>query len=40
MTKEDILRYLYYLVLEEGISESAQNRMINAIKCYYEKVLR
>ncbi len=39
LTKEDILQYLHYLVKEKGISESAQNTMINAIKCYYEKVL-
>lgn len=37
--KEDILHYLHYLVKEKGISESAQNTMINAIKCYYENVI-
>lgn len=39
LTKEDILTYLHYLVKEKGISETAQNTVINAIKCYYEKVL-
>ena len=39
LTKEDILNYLHFLVKEKGISETAQNTMINAIKCYYEKVL-
>ncbi len=39
ITKAEISRYIYQLIKEKGISESAQNQMINAIKCYYENVL-
>ncbi len=31
---------MLYLIKEQNISESYQNQMINAIKCYYEKVLK
>lgn len=39
INKSEISNYIYHLVEEKNISESAQNQMINAIKCYYEKVL-
>jgi len=39
ISKAQISDYIYHLIKEKNISESAQNQMINAIKCYYEKVL-
>ncbi|MEL6636526.1 MAG: site-specific integrase [Bacteroidota bacterium] len=39
LSKADIEGYLYQRVKEDRLSESAQNQIINAIKCYYEKVL-
>jgi integrase/recombinase XerD len=39
ISKQEISRYIYQLIKEKNISESAQNQMINAIKCYYENVL-
>lgn len=35
-----ILEFMRYLVIERKVSESYQNQVINAIKFYYEKVLR
>lgn len=40
ISKTQIVDYLYKLVREKNISESTQNQIINAIKCYYEKVLK
>lgn len=40
ISKSQISDYIYHLIKEKNISESAQNQMINAIKCYYENVLR
>ena len=34
-----IISFLRYLVMERKVSSSYQNQAINAIKCYYEKVL-
>ena len=39
ISKEEILDYLYTLSQKKQLSESAQNQIINAIKCYYEHVL-
>lgn len=39
VTKEQINRYILWLIREKGISASQQNQRINAIKFYYEKVL-
>lgn len=39
ITAEQIKEYVIYRVKEDGISESSQNQLINAIKFYYEKVL-
>lgn len=39
ISKSQISDYIYHLIKEKNISESAQNQMINAIKCYYENVL-
>jgi site-specific recombinase XerD len=39
ITKEQIRKYLLYLVKEKRYSSSAQNQAINSIKFYYEKVL-
>ncbi len=39
ITKADIEQHLLVRVRDEGIAESAQNGVINAIKFYYEKVL-
>jgi site-specific recombinase XerD len=39
ITKEQIRKYLLYLIEEKHYSTSAQNQAINAIKFYYEKVL-
>ena len=39
ITKAEISSYVYQLIQEKNISESAQNQIINAIKCYYENVL-
>ncbi|MFM8833861.1 MAG: tyrosine-type recombinase/integrase [Cytophagales bacterium] len=38
ITEPEIIAYTRYLVQERGISASAQNQAINAIKFYYEKV--
>ena len=40
VSKEEINAYLLDLIKKKGISESQQNQRINAIKFYYEKVLR
>lgn len=40
LSKEDIKTFLLYLVQEKKISPSTQNQYINAIKFYYEKVLK
>lgn len=39
VTKDQINRYILWLIRKKGISESQQNQRINAIKFYYEKVL-
>jgi site-specific recombinase XerD len=39
LTSADILMYMNYRVNVDGISESYQNQLINAVKFYYEKVL-
>ena len=39
ITKEQIRKYLLFLVQEKKYSVSAQNQAINSIKFYYEKVL-
>lgn len=39
VTKEQIEGYVFELIMKYKISESTQNGIINAIKCYYEKVL-
>jgi integrase/recombinase XerD len=39
ITKEQIIQYMLYRIKTHKISESAQNTLINAIKCYYEQVL-
>jgi len=39
VTKKEIENYLYYLIKKHNISESKQNQIINAIKCFYEHVL-
>ena len=38
IAKENIKSYLLYKINQDGISESTQNVIINAIKFYYEKV--
>jgi len=38
--KEEILQYMLYQIKHYKISESSQNSIINAIKFYYEKVLK
>ena len=38
ITEPEIIAYTRYLVQERGVSASAQNQAINAIKFYYEKV--
>ena len=38
--KEEINRFLLHLIKKENISVSTQNQYINAIKFYYEKVLK
>jgi len=40
ITEEQIVQYLQYLVTERKVSTSYQNQAINAIKFYYEKVLK
>ena len=40
ITQAEIENYLYYLIKKYNISISKQNQIINAIKCYYEHVLR
>jgi site-specific recombinase XerD len=39
VTKEQIEGYVFELISKYKISESAQNTIINAIKCYYEHTL-
>lgn len=39
ISKADIHKYIYHLIEKKNLSESAQNQLINAIKCYYENVL-
>ena len=40
LTKNHIKDYLFHLVQKKKISASSQNQAINAIKLYYEKVLK
>jgi hypothetical protein len=40
ITKEDIEGFVYALITKHSISESYQNQLINAIKAYYEYVLK
>lgn len=40
LTKDHIKDYLFHLVQKNKISASSQNQAINAIKLYYEKVLK
>jgi len=40
VTKEQIESYVYHLVVKYKIGESKQNNVINAIKFYYEDVLK
>ena len=40
ITYAQIIKYMRFLVQEREVSESYQNQMINAIKFYYEKVLK
>ena len=40
ISKEQIKKYILFLVKERNLSASAQNQAINAIKFYYEKVLK
>lgn len=40
ITKEEIERFLLYLIQQRNLSPSTQNQYINAIKFYYEKVLK
>ena len=40
LTDHDILIFLQYLVDDCKVSNSTQNQIINAVKCYYEKVLK
>jgi len=40
ITQAEIENYLYYLIKKFQISISKQNQIINAIKCYYEHVLK
>ena len=40
LSKEEINTFLLYLVQEKKVSPSTQNQYINAIKFYYEKVLK
>ena len=40
ISSDDINRYILELIESKGISTSQQNQRINAIKFYYEKVLR
>lgn len=39
ITRDQIMKYMLYLVNDKKVSEVYQNQTINAIKCYYEKVL-
>ena len=40
LTKEDIKTFLLHLIQHQKVSPSTQNQYINAIKFYYEKVLK
>ena len=40
INKEEIKRFLLHLIEKEKVSASTQNQYINAIKFYYEKVLK
>ena len=40
ITKQEIESFIYELIKKNGISESMQNQLINAIKAYYEHVLK
>ncbi|MGB0868285.1 MAG: tyrosine-type recombinase/integrase [Flavobacteriales bacterium] len=40
ITKEEIESFIFLLIKKNNISESFQNSLINAIKAYYEHVLR
>lgn len=40
LSKKDIQAFLLYLIQERKVSYSTQNQYINAIKFYYEKVLK
>ncbi len=39
ITGEQIKAYMHKRVVQDRVSESTQNQIINAIKCYYEQVL-
>ena len=39
ISKTEVSSYIQHLVVTKQLSESGQNQVINAIKCYYEKVL-
>jgi len=40
ITKQEIEAFIYEMIKKNGISESMQNQIINAIKAYYEHVLK
>ncbi|WP_396601607.1 tyrosine-type recombinase/integrase [Algibacter sp. R77976] len=40
ITKDEIEGFVYELITKNKISESYQNQLINAIKCYYEHALK
>lgn len=40
ITKEEVENYLIHCIKERYISESTQNQIINAIKFYFEKILK
>lgn len=40
LSKKDIQVFLLYLIQEKKVRPSIQNQYINAIKFYYEKVLK
>jgi site-specific recombinase XerD len=40
ISPEQINRYILHLIKSEGLSGSLQNQVINALKFYYEKVLK
>jgi integrase/recombinase XerD len=40
ITKPEIEGYIYFLIQSKNISFSTQNQIVNAIKFYYEHVLK